>query len=59
MGAMDKLLIACIIFFVIDLTFVGTTVAMVCLLVVRILTGKVKDKRITALVKKLEKLAKK
>ena len=42
MNGMDKLFIACVIFFIIDLSFVGTTTLAVLYLVMRILTGKTK-----------------
>ena len=40
MSAMDKLLYACIIFFIIDLSFVGTTTYFVVKLVKRLLREK-------------------
>ena len=40
----DKLFIACVIFFVIDLTLVGTTCLSVILLVKKVLEGKVEIK---------------
>jgi len=40
----DKLFIACVLFFIIDLTLVGTTYLAVLLLVRKVLMGKVEIK---------------
>ena len=44
MSALEKIFVACVIFFVIDLTLVATTCFSVLLLVKKILLGKVEIK---------------